>query len=111
MSRSTYVGPRSRQQRELYASIGVMAAQVVVAASRIMTRERLEPIDKRVLSRTVDLLHAQARAIRFVDSGGSGQAPLRLAASSVTTGLIFPERPADAEALAKEFDKVAAEVS
>jgi hypothetical protein len=106
-----YSGPVSRQQRELYASLGVMAAQVMVAASRVLSEDGLEPIDKRVLSRTADLLRAQARAIRFVESGGTGHAPRKLAASSVATGLMFPERPADPETLAKEFDKVAADVA
>ena len=102
------VNESTRQLREEFASIGLLAAQVVVAAARVRDGEGLDPVDRRGIQTAARLFRSFAARIRFVSSGGVGEAPHTLLSTGVTNEVILSEvLPTDPEEVARSFDEIA----
>jgi hypothetical protein len=81
-----------RNAREEVASIGLMAAQVVIASRRVLAGLPLDDSDKRTLRQVSKFMREEADAIQFVNtSGEEGKAPSRLAASEIGPEVILSE--------------------
>jgi hypothetical protein len=108
---SFVVNESTRQMREEFATIGLLAAQVLAAAARARDGEDLDSVDKRALNAASQVFRSFARRIRFVTSGGTGEAPHTLLSAGVTNDVVLPKSlPADPEKIALAFDEIASEL-
>jgi hypothetical protein len=95
--------------------MGLLAAQVMVAAAHVRNREALDSTDQEVLVRTADLFRSLADRIRFIQSGGQGKAAETMLSVGATADLVLPEQPPKStdemiafyEALVQELDSLA----
>src|SRR6266581_1499000 len=87
------VAEPTRQLREELATIGLLAAQVMVAAVHVRNGEGLDPTDREVLERTADLFRNLVDRIKFIQSGGQGKAAETMLSAGATTDLVLPEQP------------------
>ena len=97
-----------RHKREDFTGINLLAAQVAAAASRVIEGEVLDDADRRAIGRVADLYRSQAEVIRYVERGGTGQAPLKLASIGLNADVLLANPPTseDPERTAKSFDRV-----
>jgi hypothetical protein len=99
------------QVREQLAAVGLLAAQVAMAAARLRDGLPLDSTDRRVLARMIDLFRSEAKRIRAVSQGGGLPTPRAMLTTGIGDELVLPKASTDdPEEVAAVFDEVAAEL-
>lgn len=102
------VAEPTRHQREDFSSIGLLAAQVMMAAAHVRDGQKVDSTDQEILRRTSELFRSSAARIRFVQSHGQGTSPRSMLSTGLSTDILFAdESPSDPEEIAKYYDAVA----
>jgi hypothetical protein len=101
-----------RSKREGFAALNLLAAQVVAAASRVLGGDKLDEIDNGAIGRAIDFYISQAAVIRYVERGGNGPAPKKLASFGLGSDILLEKQPRseDPEHTAQSFERVASDL-
>lgn len=102
------VAEPTRHQREDLSSIGLLAAQVMMAAVHARDSQKVDATDQEILRRTAELFRSSAARIRFVQSRGQGTTPRSMLSTGLNTDILFADQsPSDPEKIAKYYDEIA----
>src|SRR6266851_6003289 len=97
--------------REQLAAVGLLAAQVALAAARLREGLPLDSTGRRVVNRMVDLCRTEAKRIRVISQGGSVHTPRAMLSAGVGDELVLPDASTeDPEEVASAFDQLANEL-
>jgi hypothetical protein len=102
------VAEPTRHLREELAAIGLLAAQVMMAAAHVRDGEGLDAMDREVLKITSRAFRSFAERILFVHNRGQGAGARGMLSAGVTNDVVLPdEHPADPVEIARFYEDLA----